>query len=169
MKQYFRVIKLSLIFLSFTTMLLSCSSTKQTSSYKSDLSAAEIKNMIDSHGFIFVAESLNPLRGRFRTLTSRYDVAVSQDSLSADLPYFGRAYSLPIDPSQGGIKFTATKFSYDVTQPKSNKWNVTIKPQDGGDVQQLNFAIFDNGSASLSVSSNSKDPISYNGHLQKRL
>ncbi len=169
MKQYLRVMKLSLIFLSTATILFSCSSSKHASSYKSDLSATEIKNMIDSHNFIFVAESLNPLRGRFRTLTSRYDVAVSRDSLSADLPYFGRAYSLPVDPSQGGIKFTTTKFSYDVTQPKSNKWNVTVKPQDGGDAQQLNFAIFDNGSASLNVSSNSKDPISYNGHLEKRL
>ena len=145
----------------------SCSSTKNTSGHTSDLSATDIKNMIDSRNFIFVAETVNPVRGRFRNLTSRYDVTVSSDSLSTYLPYFGRAYTAPVDPSDGGIRFTSTDFSYDVTQDKSDRWSVIIKPRDGKDVRQLNFSIFGNGTASLNVTSNSKDPISFNGHLQK--
>ncbi|MEP6583435.1 MAG: DUF4251 domain-containing protein [Ginsengibacter sp.] len=160
-------IKLSLLF--FITMLSSnCSSTRNTTSYKNDSSLSAIKNMIDMHKFVFVAETMSPLRGRLRNLTSGYDVRVSPDTLMSDLPYFGRAYTAPLDPSQGGIKFTSTKFSYDVSQEKSNKWNIVIRPGDGQDVRQLIFTVFENGTASLNVTSNSRDAISFNGRLKKR-
>lgn len=166
MKNNILTIKLLLILFISLSLFSNCSSTKNTSTYKSDASPITIKNMIDSQSFIFVAESVNPVRGRFRILTSPYDVTVSQDSLTSYLPYFGRAYTAPIDPSQGGIQFTSTNFSYELSHNKSDKWDVVIKPKDRQDVQQLNFSIFDNGTASLNVISNSRDPISFNGHLQ---
>lgn len=167
MKNNILFIKLLLILFISLSVFSSCSSTKNTSASKNDLSPTTVKNMIDSHHFTFVAETVNPLRGRFRNLTSRYDVTVSPDSLTSYLPYFGRAYTAPIDPSQGGISFTSTNFFYEANIDKSNKWNVVIKPRDKQDVQQLNFTVFGNGSASLSVTSNSRDPISFNGHLQE--
>lgn len=166
MKNNILTIKSLLILFISLFIFSNCSSTKNTSGYKNDISAVTIKNMIDSRHFIFVAETVNPVRGRFRNLTSRYDVTLSSDSLISYLPYFGRAYTAPIDPSQGGIQFTSTDFSYEVTHDKSDKWDVVIKPKDRQDVQQLNFAIFENGTASLNVTSNSRDPISFNGHLQ---
>ncbi len=72
-----------------------------------------------------------------------------------------------MNPSEGGIHFTSTNFSYDATTGKNNSWNVVIKPKDQSDVQQLSFNIFDNGSADLNVTSTSKDPISFNGHVEK--
>ncbi|MEO8569921.1 MAG: DUF4251 domain-containing protein [Ginsengibacter sp.] len=167
MKKNILTIKIMMVLFTGLLIFSNCSSTKSQSADKGDFSADAIKNMIDSRHFTFVAESVNPARGRFRNLTSRYDVTVSGDSLTTFLPYFGRSYTAPIDPSQGGIKFTSTDFSYKVTNNKSNKWNVEIKPKDKQDVQQLNFSIFGNGSASLNVVSTSRDPISFNGHLQK--
>ncbi len=166
MKNNILTIKLLLILFISLSIFSDCSSTKNTSAYKNDTSPITIKNMIDSQSFIFMAETVNPLRGRFRILTSPYDVTVSQDSLISYLPYFGRAYTAPIDPSQGGIQFTSTDFSYDVKHEKSDKWDILIKPKDRQDVQQLNFSIFDNGTASLNVISISREPISFNGHLQ---
>ncbi|HEV8082694.1 MAG TPA: DUF4251 domain-containing protein [Chitinophagaceae bacterium] len=161
--------KLLLILFISLSIFSNCSPTKNTSAYKNDLSASAIKNMVDSRHFIFVAESVNPVGGRFRNLTSRYDVIVSADSLITYLPYFGRAYTAPINPDEGGIRFTSTNFSYVVTHNKSDKWDIVIKPKDGQGVQQLNFAIFENGSASLNVTSNSRTPISFNGHLQNNI
>lgn len=166
MKNNFCSIKLLLIMFTGLFIFSSCSSTKNASSYQGDFSGSDVKNMIDAHKFTFVAESVSPNRGRFRMLTSRYDVKISSDSLVSYLPYFGRAYTAPIDPSKGGIQFTSTDFSYDVTNNNSDKWNLSIKPK-SGDVRQLNFTIFANGSASLNVTSNSREPISFNGHLQK--
>jgi len=109
---------------------------------------------------------VNPLRGRSRTLTSEYDVKINNDSLVSYLPYFGRAYQAPMDPSQGGIQFTSTSFSYEVNANGKNGWDVIIKPKDYQDVQQLSFTIFDNGSATLNVVSTQKDPISFNGNVE---
>ncbi len=167
MKNTFLTLKSWLIFAVTATVISNCSSTKNPSSYKGDLSSAEIKNRVATRHFIFVAESVNPLRGRFRNLTSRYDVKVSPDTLTSFLPYFGRAFSATIGSTEGGIKFTSTAFSYEVKPGKKDQWDLVIKPKDQQDVQQLNFTVFGNGSASLTVTSTSRDPISFGGHLEK--
>ncbi|MEP7253114.1 MAG: DUF4251 domain-containing protein [Ginsengibacter sp.] len=167
MKKFFTVIKLTLFVFVGLSIAEGCSPSKNGTSNQAHLSLAEVQNMVDAHQFKFVAETVNPLRGRFRTLTSPYDVTVSRDTVTAYLPYYGRAYTAPLDPSEGGIKFTSTNFSYDVSHSKSDKWNVLIKPGAGQDVRQLNFTIFSTGAATLSVNSNSKEPISFNGHIEK--
>src|SRR5690606_37878184 len=128
-------------------LLIQCSSTK----YSTHLERAEIEQMINNHSFIFVAERMNPLRGRSRILTSSYDVRINNDSLVSYLPYFGRAYRAPVDPTNVGTQFTSTNFTYVVGEIKNNQWRVTLKPKDIGDIQELSFTIFDNGRASLSL------------------
>lgn len=160
----------------FTILFMTClavisycqSSTAQNDAAdKSDAKKAAFKNMVDSQHFVFVAQSVTPLRGQFRSLTSSYDITISKDTMVSYLPYFGRAYSAPIDPSKAALNFTSTSFSYSVTAHKKNGWNVVVKPKDNTDIQQLLFTIFDNGSASLNVTSTSRDPISFNGYIQK--
>lgn len=129
--------------------------------------AAAVKAMIDAQRYVFKAQTANPMRGRTMQLTSDYTVRVSKDTVIADLPYFGRAYSAPIDPSKGGIQFNSTKFDYKLETIKKG-WQITIKPTDGGDVQQFFFTIFNNGSASLQVTSTNRTPISFNGYVVER-
>ncbi|MEP6951534.1 MAG: DUF4251 domain-containing protein [Ginsengibacter sp.] len=158
----------ALLMTGLAVIIFSLSSFAQSSfADKSDPKKIAFKNMVDSQHFVFVAQSVSPLRGRFRNLTSSYDVNISKDTMICYLPYFGRAYSAPIDPSSGGLDFTSTNFSYSVTPHKKDGWNVMIKPKDNTNVQQLLFTIFDNGSASLNVTSTSRDPISFNGHIEK--
>ena len=128
--------------------------------------ATSIKQKIDTKHFTFDAESVTPQRGGKRFLTSPYDVYVSRDSLVAYLPYFGRATSAPINPAEGGIKFTSTDFSYEVTQPKSDWWEILLRPKDNRDVQEMNFTIFSNGTANLQVTSTSRDFISFEGKIR---
>jgi hypothetical protein len=134
---------------------------------KNDAKKLAIKNMVDSQHFDFVAQTVTPLRGGFRNLTSAYDVSISKNKMVSYLPYFGRAYSAPIDPSKTGLDFTSVNFSYSVMPGKKNSWDVVIKPKDNTDVQQFLFTIYDNGSANLSVNSNSRDAISFSGYIQK--
>lgn len=132
-----------------------------------DLKSGDINNMVNSHEFVFVTDRVTPLRGRTRNLTSTYDVTVKKDSLVSYLPFFGRAYQAPMNSIEGGIQFTSTNFSYEVNARKNNGWDVIIKPKDYRDVQQFSFSIFDNGSATLNVTSTYKDPISFSGHVEK--
>jgi hypothetical protein len=139
----------------------------QTNTDEKEAKKTAFKNMVDSQHFTFVAQSVTPLRGRFRNLTSSYDVRLFKDSMISFLPYFGRAYSAPLDPTESPLNFTSTDFTYTVTPHKKNGWNVVIKPNDKSGVQQFSFTIFSNGTASLNVVSSSKDPISFNGYIEK--
>lgn len=124
-----------------------------------------IQKLLDSKRFTFVAQSVTPQRGGFRQLTSRYDLKITPDSLISNLPYYGRAYSAPIDPSSGGINFTSTSFDYTSKVRKKGGWDVIVKPKDGKDVQQMFLSVFENGSATLQVTSNNRQPISFNGNV----
>jgi Domain of unknown function (DUF4251) len=124
-----------------------------------------IQNLVDSHQFVFKAESVSPLRGGIRHLTSDYELKVSKDSVIADLPYFGRAYSAPLDPSKGGIQFTSANFQYNTLKRKKGGWNISIKPKDASGVEQLVLFIANSGSATLQVISTNRDAITFDGHI----
>jgi hypothetical protein len=94
-------------------------------------------------------------------------VVVKKDTISSFLPFFGRAFQAPMDPSKGAIQFTSTNFSYNVNPKNNDQWEVTIRPNDYPDVQQLFFNIFDNGTATLNVVSTHRDPISFSGHIER--
>jgi len=143
-------------------LLSQCSSSKNVTTLSSD----EIQNMVNSSQFIFVADKLTPLRGTTRFLTNYYYVNVTKDKLSSFLPFLGRIYHPLLDPTNGPLRFTSTRFTYKVT-PKKNRWNVIIKPSDYLDVQELDFEIFDNGNANLNVISTDRDGISFSGRIEK--
>ncbi len=152
------------IFISITsTVFLSCSSSKKAEK----LNVEDIRSMINAQRFTFVAERVNPLRGSSRILTSNYDVKVKKDTIICYLPYFGRAYQAPIDPSKGGIDFKSFNYTYNVTLKNNDEWQVYIDPKDYTDVQQLYFQIFGNGTATLNIISTNRDAISFYGHIEK--
>ena len=124
---------------------------------------AAIKNMVESQNYIFKAQSASPMGGRVRQLTTDYDLKVTKETIVSDLPYFGRAYSAPMDPSKGGIQFTSKNFDYTLTPGKKDGWSVLIKPKDYSDVQQMTLTISSTGYASLQVISTNRQPISFNG------
>jgi hypothetical protein len=124
-----------------------------------------IKNAVDSQQYIFVARYANPMQGGQRYLTTEYTVQVSKNSVVSFLPYFGVAYQAPINPAEGGIQFTSTAFDYTVKAGKRKTWQVSIKPADAPEVQQLTLTIFNSGEASLQVISTNKQAISYNGYI----
>ncbi|MDE3184654.1 MAG: DUF4251 domain-containing protein [Bacteroidota bacterium] len=158
-KFFFLGIFISLI----STVFFSCSSSKKAAK----LNVEDIRSMINAKQFTFVAERVNPLRGSSRILTSNYDVQVKKDTIECYLPYFGRAYQAPIDPTKGGLDFTSYKFTYNVTLNNNDEWQVYINPKDYSDVQQLYFQIFGNGTATLNVVNTNRDPISFYGYIKK--
>jgi len=124
---------------------------------------ATTKSLVDSKYYIFKAQSVSPMKGSLQQLTTDYDFTVAGDSVIAYLPYFGRAYSAPIN-TEGGINFTSAKSDYRVKQ-KKDRWEITIEPGDVPDIQQIYLDIYDNGSANLRVNSINRQPISYHGYI----
>ena len=126
---------------------------------------AEIKNMVEGQRYLFVAQSAMPMSGRIRQLTPDYDFKVTKDTVVSYLPYFGQAYVAPMDPTQGGIQFTSTSFDYTATPRKKGGWNISIKPKDYGDVQQIMLSISESGYATLQVNNTNRQAISFNGYI----
>jgi len=134
---------------------------------------AAIKKMVDEKNFVFKADFANPQGGGRRSLNSDYDMVVAKDSIIAFLPYFGRAYIAPTNPTEGGITFTSTKFDYHTTRNKNGSWDILIKPKEGNgtdwrDVQALRLSITTSGYASLYVTSTNRSYISFDGHVEER-
>jgi Domain of unknown function (DUF4251) len=123
--------------------------------------------MVNSRTFVFVAQSVLPLSGGMRQLTSEYDMTVANNKIETYLPYFGRAYTAPIDPTKGGIEFTSHDFDYAVQRAGKNGWDIAIRPKDATDVRNMRLHVSKNGYASLQVVSNSRQEISYNGYIKR--
>jgi len=144
---------------------------------------ATTQRIVEAKNFIFVASSALPMNsneintilskmpgangggGNINLVTGNYDVRITSDSLVVDLPYYGRSFTAPIGRDDAGYRFTSTKFTYESTVHKKGGWQISLTPQDSKDGVRMYFRISANGYASLTVSSNNKQSISYNGYL----
>jgi hypothetical protein len=128
-----------------------------------------IQRMIEERKFVFVANTAVPLRGMIiQQLNYPYDLRFSGDSLIAELPYFGRAFVAPMHPAEGGIRFISTENEYTVQQRKKGGWDISVKPSGRTDVRQMNLTVFVNGRASLRVTNNNRDPITFHGYIVEK-
>ena len=134
---------------------------------EAQLDTAIVRQKVEAKRYTFVAQTAIPMRGRTVQLTSLYDLKRTGDSVIAGLPYYGRAYSAPINPSDNGINFTSVSFDYKSTYRKK-RWEISIKPKDMQSVSEMNLIIYSNGRATLQVTSNNRQPISFNGVLSPK-
>jgi hypothetical protein len=168
-----KLLKTISVLLLLACISISAVNAQSTRKDKKAAHAAEIKSMVEAQNYIFDATYVSPMRGISRALNSQYDMTITKDTISAYLPYFGQATMAPYNPTEGGIKFTTTKFTYNSKVGKKGGWTVIIKPTDKNisnwrDVQTMTLSISSDGYASLQVISTNRDPISFNGTIEKR-
>ena len=80
----------------FFIILVTCLVNVNAQESKADKKAAEaalITKIITGQNYLFTAQSVTPMGGRFRQLTTEYTVKVSKDTVISDLPYFGRSFT----------------------------------------------------------------------------
>lgn len=145
----------------------------QSDSSGSKKSKNPTEGLVNMQDYSFRAQTALPMGGRSIMLTGDYYfLSVSKDSVVSFLPYYGRAYTAPLNPSSGnGIEFTSTKFDYTVEPKKKGGWDITIKPQDlqnAQDVSEMHLSISSSGYASLQVISVNRQAINFNGEVTAR-
>ncbi|RZJ80798.1 MAG: DUF4251 domain-containing protein [Flavobacterium sp.] len=146
---------------------------------------ATTARIVEDKNFTFVATSALPLNsteisnvlrqmpiggnvgGNINLVGSNYDVQITADSVIAYLPYYGRSFSAPMDRNETGFRFTTKKYSYDSKKTKKGGWNITINSKDVKDNVRMNFSVTQTGYATLSMSSNNKQSITYNGYISE--
>lgn len=143
---------------------------------------ATTTRIVEEKNYVFVATNAMPLNstdinnimskmaggnngGNISLTGSNYDVQVSSDSLAVYLPYYGRAYSVSMNNDDNGYRFKSKKFTYETTKRKKGGWDIQISTKDVRDNVRMTLNISENGYGTLSVISNNKQSISYNGYL----
>ncbi len=158
--------KYNLFLFAFSLLLASLMAPGLAQAQKKDSAKiAAMTALVKNQDYTFKAQTVTPLSGRLRQLTSDDNLQISKDAVVAQLPYFGRAYSAPINSSDAGIQFTSKDFEYTISDKKKGGWNVAIKFKDAKDIQLMQLSIFNNGSASLQVISNNRQSISFSGYI----
>lgn len=121
---------------------------------------------IESSNYTFIPRTAIPMSAKSVNLDYSYSLRVSKDTITAYLPYFGRAYTAPVSSNDGGIKFTSTDFNYSVSDKKKGTWDVSIETKDTQRRFSLVMKVGDTGYTSLTVSENNRQPISFYGKIE---
>ena len=129
-----------------------------------DERSVAVKNMLTAKRYVFKPQTALPMGGSSRQLTQDFDLRVSGDTLQSYLPYFGRAFTAPINTNESGIRFTSTEFDYTV-KPRKKGWDVVLVPKDAPNVRQMLLQVSAAGYASLVVTSNNRQSISFTGYV----
>jgi hypothetical protein len=155
-------------FLSFS-MLIGFGQEKTKQQIKEEQKLAKQKKveaLVDSKVFEFEGRMAYPQRGRNIDLTTNPNyLQFKNDSIHSEMPYFGRAYSIPYGGG-GGLSFKGPIKDYLI---KKNKKNFTIKAtvRDNSDSYQITLTVFFDGGASLTINSNNRDSINYSGDIKE--
>ena len=156
-----------LILLLIAAAGLNIADAQTTKKDKKSTKEAYVKTRVDAKRYTFLATYVLPQRGSGRQLTSEYDLRITPDSVVSFLPYFGRAYfDVPYGGGDGGMKFTSTKFTYEVKEKKKGGWEISIKPADVKNIDRLLLNISSDGYVSLSINSTNRDFITFDGYLK---
>ena len=139
----------------------------QTNKEAKKAKAAEvIQSAIDGKNYTFRAQSIVPVSGITRQLSGVYDLTVSDNEVTSFLPYMGRIYMPLIDPMEGPLRFTSKDFTYSASINPKKGWTISIKPKDVRSVSAFTLNVQDNGSATLLVTGNDRQPVTFYGYIE---
>lgn len=149
-------------------------------STQNNIAPANIAPLLAGNEFTFVANHANPSNldvvnvinslpngssSRILDLDSGYTIEIRKDKLEVTLPYFGRMYSPNMDSSKNSYRFTSKNFTIDKKEGKKGSSIFTIVINDQQNTPTINMEVFKNGKAYVSVDSNDRQPISYDGYI----
>lgn len=142
-----------------------------------------VNDLVDSQEFTFYAQRANPTNydvinimnsipnataTRMLDLNGDYTIEVNKNNLEVVLPYFGRLFTPTYgNTNDNSYRFTSKDFTINKSQNKKGTWTLKIKPNDVRTVDEINIEIFKNGKAFVSMRSNDRQPITYNGYISK--
>ena len=140
---------------------------KEAKAEKKQIEFEKIQILIDSKAFTFIPKKLFSHQGITVNVTDKsYALEIDKNNIAtAYLPYFGQINNVS-DAKNGGINFCSKLSNYVVTK-NSKKQRIIIKADANNKYETFNLSItiHSNGYATLYVSSNNRDGISYNGKI----
>ncbi len=131
----------------------------------------EMKALIESGEFDFQADWATTTQGRRISLTSNANfLKFSKDSLNIYLPYFGSSSSGGAAmTTDGGIVYSGPKSKFKTSfNDKKQKIIIDFSASDKNDTYEFNMSIFRGGNTLITVNSNFRTTIKYDGLTKRR-
>ncbi len=159
--------KTSKFFLLLGVMLIGCVITlsAQNRRERKEQKAKAVKEQVVSENYKITVNSAYPRRGRSVQLSSPYSLAIRNDSVFSDLPYYGRAYSVPYGGGRGLI-FSAPIKEYEMNTTRRGDAKIKFKARNPEDMYTFDVTVYSNGSASINVNMSNRESISFHGELE---
>jgi len=124
----------------------------------------QIEALVNSKTFVFNASTAFPQGYKSVNLTAIYNVKFSPDTIVSYMPFYGNAYREVGFGGETGLKFEGKPEDFTVVKgEKSYNVNAVVRGQN--DTYQISLSVGFKGSAMLSISSNNRSNISYNGDI----
>lgn len=153
--------------------MFSCSSTQKMQKNK-QADQDSVLVWLNEKRFVFHAINAQPMYGPTINLTSDYTLELRNDSIIAWLPYFGRSFVAPSNPTDGGIKFATKNYTIKTDTIQKKIWKLMVVPKDlpafenTKDVRQLWLNIGLNSYGSIQIVSQNRTPISFYGYVSSK-
>jgi hypothetical protein len=126
----------------------------------------QIAILIDSKEFVFYPRSVTPQGGRNITLNdASYMMEFHPELIKSYLPFFGRAYSGVGYGGDNGMDFEGKPSVYTIEKTKK-AYEIKVDVRGEHDSYSIMLSVYFEGSAYLSVSSNNRSSISYDGEIK---
>jgi hypothetical protein len=153
----------------FISMLLSilltdCSTSRLTKEEMAEREAA-VRYALDNRHFTVDVDYMLPSSGSPRFLNAPYSLFVNDEKIVSYLPYFGRAYSIPYGGGKG-LNFNSTITEYTMKQDDNGKTLIDLQTATDEDRYYYHIEVFANGNTLITVSSNQRQQISFQGKLK---
>jgi hypothetical protein len=160
-----KITQLVLLILIYTVPVLAQTSDRKTEkAERREAKEQKIAALVESRRFEFRADRAIPTGFRSVDMTTNPNfIRFSPDLIVSEMPFFGRAYSVPYG-GDAGLKFEGKPEVFTVAKKKKN-YSVEVRVKANSDFYTINLTIGSDGSSSMTVTSNNRASISYNGEI----
>jgi hypothetical protein len=122
--------------------------------------------LIEAKSFMFIAKRALPTGARSIDLTGdNYFVKFESNLIESVLPFFGRAFAGAGFGNDNGMRFKGEPKTFKIKKAKKN-YEIEAVVEDNNDTYNLTLTVSFQGSASLFITSNNRNSISYQGQLE---
>jgi hypothetical protein len=126
----------------------------------------QVKRLLGSKDFIFVATQALPMSGSAIYLNPSYDLKIKGDSAFAYLPFYGVAYYAEYGGRNGGIEFNELYNDYSEITSNS-RTEISFRVKAPKDTYRFQLSVSDLGYATLNVSCVNRQPIQFYGTIEE--
>jgi len=158
----------SLLFVSTTLIGQTKAEKKALKAEAAQKEYTKMKTLIESGIYTFVAEWANSQRGgRINMMGNPNYLKMDNENVDAFLPYFG-VVQAPSMSGNAGVEFSGPVTNYRVDyNDKKQKVLIRFKAKNSSESFNLTLTVFQNGNASLNLSSSGRNSISYDGKVKE--